>query len=215
MLSYPLSNSNFVHQTNCIVVVSHRQRIGCQPEKLLRTVDNPARGLLYREKIKNKKVWQHPLPLSGCFSADNEIKPRGAATCLVATQVSVCRVSVQGFLRLVDYANGCRFAKFYASVCDDNFLSLVTILFSWRCLPASISSFLYTTMNLRPPSVTISNHTSDFNAVAFQSPAMPNAGCRSVRNRSTFSSFQPVLSALHPQSSRTRFASAATHRSFG
>ena len=30
-------------------------------------------------------------------------------------------------------------------------------------------------MNLRPPSVNVSTHTSAFNAVAFQSPAMPNA----------------------------------------
>ena len=29
-------------------------------------------------------------------------------------------------------------------------------------------------MSLRPPSVTVSTHTSAFNAVAFQSPAMPN-----------------------------------------
>ena len=33
-----------------VVVVSHIQRIGCQPEKLLYTVANPARGLLNRAK---------------------------------------------------------------------------------------------------------------------------------------------------------------------
>ena len=39
-----------------VVVVSHIQRIGCQPEKkLLYTVANPARGLLNREKKKKKK----------------------------------------------------------------------------------------------------------------------------------------------------------------
>ena len=32
-----------------VVVVSHIQRIGCQPEKLLYTVANPAGGLLNRE----------------------------------------------------------------------------------------------------------------------------------------------------------------------
>ena len=31
-------------------------------------------------------------------------------------------------------ANGCRFAKFYASVCDNNFPNLVASLFSWRCI---------------------------------------------------------------------------------
>ena len=33
-----------------VVVVSHIQRIGCQPEKLLYTVANSARGLLNSEK---------------------------------------------------------------------------------------------------------------------------------------------------------------------
>ena len=45
--------------TAVVVVASHIQRIGCQPEKPLYTVANPARGLLNRKKKKN--VWQHPL----------------------------------------------------------------------------------------------------------------------------------------------------------
>ena len=57
----------------------------------------------------------------------------------------------------------------------NQFPSLVASLFSSRCLAASTSSFLHTAMNLRPPSVTVSTHTSAFNAVDFQSPAMPNA----------------------------------------
>ena len=47
-----------------VVVVSHIQRIGCQPEKttLIYTVANPAaRGLLNREK-RTKEVWQHTPP---------------------------------------------------------------------------------------------------------------------------------------------------------
>ena len=44
------------------VVVSPIQRIGCQPEKLLNTVTNPARGLLNREKRTKEKVWQHTPP---------------------------------------------------------------------------------------------------------------------------------------------------------
>ena len=39
-----------------VVVVSHNQRIGCQPEILLYTVADPARGLLNREKKKKEKV---------------------------------------------------------------------------------------------------------------------------------------------------------------
>ena len=60
-------------------------------------------------------------------------------------------------------------------MCDNNFPNVVATLFSWRYLVASTSSFLHAAMNLRPPSVTVSTHTSTFNAVAFQSPAMPNA----------------------------------------
>ena len=36
-------------------VVSHIQRIGCQPEKT--TLHGPARGLLNREKRTKEKVW--------------------------------------------------------------------------------------------------------------------------------------------------------------
>ena len=46
-----------------VVVVSHIQRIGGQPEKtILYTVANPARGLLNREKRTKEKVWQHTPP---------------------------------------------------------------------------------------------------------------------------------------------------------
>ena len=49
----------------------------------------------------------------------------------------------------------------------------LSLLF-WRCLVTSTSSFLRAAMNLRPPSVTVSTHTSASNAVAFRSPAMAN-----------------------------------------
>ena len=46
-----------------LVVVSHIQRIGCQPEiKLLYTVANPARGLLKRGGKKKKGLAAPPLP---------------------------------------------------------------------------------------------------------------------------------------------------------
>ena len=60
-------------------------------------------------------------------------------------------------------------------MCDNNFPSLVASLFSWRCLAASTYFFLHAAMNLRPPSVTVSAHTSASNTVPFQSPIMPNA----------------------------------------
>ena len=48
--------------TVVVAFVSHIQRTGCQPEKLLYTVANPARGLLNREKRTKGKVWQHTSP---------------------------------------------------------------------------------------------------------------------------------------------------------
>ena len=70
-------------------------------------------------------------------------------------------------------------------------------------------------MDLRPPSVTVSTHTSAFKAVAFQSPAMPNARM-SLWTQSVYSfSFHLVLSVLHPQGFRKRFASSVARRSFG
>ena len=130
------------------------------------------------EKRKEKKVWQRPPPPPPrCpFGEKLKIKKlRHASTCLGATQVSVRLASAQGILQLVGWANGCRFARFYGSVCDNNFSSLAASLFSWRCLAASTSSFPHAAMNLRPPSATVSTHTSASNAVAFQSPIMPNA----------------------------------------
>ena len=57
------------------VVVSHIQRIGCQPEKttVLYTVANPARGLLNREKRTKEKVWQHTPPPPTPHTARSEI----------------------------------------------------------------------------------------------------------------------------------------------
>ena len=92
--------------------------------------------------------------------------------------------------------------RFYASVYDKNFFSLIVYLFSWRCLAASTSYFLHAAMNLRPPSVTVSTHISPSNAVAFQSPAMPNPWA-SLCTKSVHSFFHLVLSALNPQRFRT------------
>ena len=73
------------------------------------------------------------------------------------------------------YISMCRFANFYACVCDNNFFSLVASRFSWRYPSASTWSFLDAAMNLRPPFVIVSAHTSAFNAAPFQSLVMPNA----------------------------------------
>ena len=76
-------------------------------------------------------------------------------------------------------------------VCDNKFPSLVTSLFSWRCLAASTSYFLRAAMNLRPSSVTVSIHTSAFNAAAFQSPAVPNARMSLCTQSVHYFSFPP------------------------
>ena len=124
-----------------------------------------------------------------------------------------------GFLRLADKIEGYRFATFYAaSMCDNNYLSsLVASLFSWRCLVVSASYFLHAAINFRPPSVTVSTHISAPNVVAFQPRAMSNARMPSLyrQNWSTLSPSHPILSALHLQGFRTRFALAAGRSSFG
>ena len=167
----------------CCCCFSHSAHWLPTRKKLLYTVANPARGLLNREKKrKRKSLAAPPPPPERTARSEKKKKTRDASSCVGATQVGVTQVvsvrlaSVQGFLRLVSKANGCRFAKFYASsVCDCNFLSLVASLFSWRCLAASSSSSLHVDMNLRPPSVTASTQTSAFNAIVFQSPVMPHA----------------------------------------
>ena len=88
-------------------------------------------------------------------------------------------------------------SQFYTPVCDNKVPSLVASLFSWRCLAASTSSFLHAAINLRPPSVTVSTHTSAFKAVAFQSPAMPNVRM-SLCTQSVHSfSFQQYKDKIH------------------
>ena len=98
-----------------VVVVSHIQLIGCQPEKNYSTVANPARGLLNRGKKEKRKSGSAPPPpappRARCSFGENENnknnESRRASTCLGATQVGVTQVvsvrlaSVQGFLRLV------------------------------------------------------------------------------------------------------------------
>ena len=95
-------------------------------------------------------------------------------TCLRATQVSVRLVPVRiPLTRQLGELVSLR--RFYASVYDHNFPSLVTSLLSWRSLSAATSYFLHTAINFRPPSVKISTHTSASNAVASQPLTMPNA----------------------------------------
>ena len=122
--------------------VSRIHRIGCQPEQLRA---NPARGLLIREKKEIEKVYQCPPPPPRCsFGGNNQkITPRIYMR-LGATQVSFRLAPAQRFLRLVDWANWCRFGRFYASVCDDNFTSLSASLFFWRCLAARLSLLSFT-----------------------------------------------------------------------
>ena len=121
-----------------------------------------------------------------------------------ATQTSCCnRIQRSNRVRLLVVSTH----DFPDTVCDNKFPSIVASLFCWRCLAASTSSFLHAAINLRLPSLTVSSLSSP---TQWQTP-----GCRSGRNRSTLSPSHPVLSILHPQGFRKRFASAAARRSFG
>ena len=86
----------------------------------------------------------------------------------------------------------------------DNFPSLVDSLFSWRCLAASTSYFLHAATNLRPPTVTVSTHTSVLNAITFQSPVMPNARV-SLCTQSVHSFFFPPRPLRTAPSTLSRF----------
>ena len=66
-----------------------------------------------------------------------------------------------------------------------------------------------------PPS-TLHDSTNLTPSLSNLPPSCETPRCRSIRNRSSLHPSHPVLSALHPQGFRTRFALlAAAHRSFG
>ena len=97
------------------------------------------------KKGNRKSLSVPPPPPPRCsFGGNNQkITPRMYMR-LGATQVSFRLAPAQRFLRLVDWANWCRFGRFYASVCDDNFTSLSASLFFWRCLAARLSLLSFT-----------------------------------------------------------------------
>ena len=96
-----------------VVVVSHIQRIGGQPEKItLHGGQSRSWSAEQGKKKKKKKVWQPPPPPPPPRGARSEKKKkkkksRDASTYLGATRIGVTQVvsvrlaSVQGFLRLV------------------------------------------------------------------------------------------------------------------
>ena len=96
-----------------VVVVSHIQRIGCQPEKTTSHGGQSRSWSAEQGKKEKEKVGQRtpppPLPRALLVRRKNKKnrKSRGASTCLGATQAGVTQVvsvrlaSVQGFLRLV------------------------------------------------------------------------------------------------------------------
>ena len=120
--------------------------------------------------------------------------------------------SIPSAHRLVQLVSLCRF---YASVYSNKFPSLVASIFSLQRLATSISSFLNAAINLRPLSVNVSTHTSASNAASLSNPPLcQTPGCRFLHNQSTPSPSHPVLSALHPQGFRTRFALETARRFF-
>ena len=190
---------------------------GCQPEKT--TVhDGQSRSWSAEQGKENKRrslaAYPPPTP-HAARSEENKNKNHPTHLRALRRSRSVSRPHKDIFGSSTRHyrPNGCGFAKFYTPVCDNKFPSLVASLFSWRCLAASTSYFLHAAINLRPPSATALTHTSAFfNAVASQSPAMPNAQM-SLWTQSVHSfSFPPRplrTIILHPQGFRKRFASAA------
>ena len=91
------------------LVVSHIQRIGCQPEKTTLQGGQSRSWSVEQGKKKEKKKSGSapPPPYRYSFVENKNKKSRDASTCLGATQVGVTQVvsvrlaSVQGFLRLV------------------------------------------------------------------------------------------------------------------
>ena len=88
-------------------VVSHIQRIGCQPEKKYLTRWPIPLVVCWTGKKKKEKVCQRPPPPLPRAARSKKNKSRDASTCLVATQVGVTQVVsvrlayVQGFILLV------------------------------------------------------------------------------------------------------------------
>ena len=88
-----------------------------------------------------------------------------------------------------------------------NFPGITASLFSSQCLAASTSSFIDATINLHPPTVTVSTLNSSSNAVAFRSPAMPNSRVSLSTQLVYFFSFppRPLRTPLSRFPNTTRF----------
>ena len=135
---------------------------------------------------------------------------RDASMCLGATQLSVRLAPVHDSFgsstnRSIGVAS--HVLRFLPCYKVTTVSPVPSPLFSWRCLPASTSSFPHAAINLRLPSVTAQPTPLTPKVVAFQPPSMPNARMSLyICSRSTLSPSHPVLSTLHPQGFRTRFA---------
>ena len=168
------------------------------PKKLLYTVTNPARGLLNREQRTKRESLAAPPPpppprCSNCtvlYCTEGGGKHRARTMKKKKNRLSEGHHHVT-HLHAKYAVRGSRsvsrphripsarrlgqlvlFRRFYAFVYDNNFPShsIVASLFSWRCLAASTSCFLHAAINLRPPFLTVSTHTSASDAVAFPTP---------------------------------------------
>ena len=116
------------------IVVSHIQRIGCQPEKTTLHGGQSRSWSAEQEKRTKKKSGSAPLPPLPTITRRIYRLYAGFGPSRVRTRIPSPRRLGQGFC----------FARFYASsMCDNKFPSLLASLFSWRCLAASTSCFLH------------------------------------------------------------------------
>ena len=79
-----------------VAVVSHIQRIGCQPEKNYFTRWQSRSWSAEQGEKEKRKVWQPPLSPPLLVRRKSKSKSRDASTCLGPTQVSVRLAPVQG-----------------------------------------------------------------------------------------------------------------------
>ena len=147
------------------------QCIGCQPEK--NTLHGGQSRSWSAEQGKKKKKKKSAIPSRAARSEKKkktrriymprryaDLGPSRIRTRTPWTRRLGQRVSLRKILR---FRMLWQLSRFVAS------------LLSWRFPSRVTSPFLHAAMNLRPPSATVSTHTSDFHAIAFQSPVMPNA----------------------------------------
>ena len=155
------------------VVVSHIQRIGCQPQKTT-SHGSQSRSWFAEQGKENKRkclAADPPQPPTLLVRRKKQTNKQNVMHLHAWRCAGLCpsgvRTRIPSTRRLGQWVS---FAKIYSSVFDNKFPSLFASLSSWRCLAASTSYFLHAAINLRPPSTTVSTNASASNAALSKRP---------------------------------------------